>query len=245
MTRLRTSLLALSLAALAAAAMAAVAPANAMGKIRCDRTNIAAVALGSYDPIVNHNGTGSAHEHQFFGNIAWHSLPNPNMANYADLVEGTTTAAVCSVWPTRPTGGLLGSDPAIQGRDAARRAAHPGQAVHGLLPRLHRADLRPRHGFSADTRLVATDDLGTGAHGWNCGEFSRQARREGTVNHIPDCSGERGGAGYTLTAHITFPSCWDGALPNHPASAVGDTSDTAHYRYPAAEGSALPGSPGR
>lgn len=236
MTKVRASLLALSLAALAASATAA-APANAMGKIRCDRTNIAAVALGSYDPIVNHNGTGSAHEHQFFGNIAWHSLPNPNRANYADLVGKDNncrsvlglaySADSAGYWvPTlrykagTPHAGLL--IPARQFtayyRGFTGRAFGPGMA------------------FPADTRLVATDDLGTGAHGWNCGEFSRQARREGTVGHIPDCSGEPGGAGHTLTAHITFPSCWDGVRPYHPASAVGDTSDTRHYRYPEANG---------
>src|SRR6476619_6906243 len=61
-------------------------PASAMGKVGCDVSGQPTVSVASYDPIVNHNGTGSAHEHQFFGNIAWHSLPNPNMANYADLV---------------------------------------------------------------------------------------------------------------------------------------------------------------
>ena len=66
-------------------ALMSAAPANALGKVKCDMNTQPVVAVGHYDPIVNHNGTGSEHEHQFFGNIAWHSLANPNKANYADL----------------------------------------------------------------------------------------------------------------------------------------------------------------
>ena len=65
--------------------------ASALGKVKCDVSGQPAVAVGSYDPIVNHNSPGpSMHEHQFFGNIAWHSLANPNAANYADLVGKAT-----------------------------------------------------------------------------------------------------------------------------------------------------------
>lgn len=97
--------------------------------------------------------------------------------------------------------------------------------------------------FPADTRLMASDDYGKGAHGWNCGQFSAQAQRDGTVNYIPDCTSEPGGPGRTLTAHINFQTCWDGVLPNHQPGDVGDTSDNAHYRYPSGKGVCRAGFP--
>src|SRR6478752_5539902 len=51
------------------------------------------------------------------------------------------------------------------------------------------------------------------------------------VPYIPDCSGATGKPGSTLTAHIDFPSCWNGVKPNHPASQVGDTTDNKNYAY--------------
>ena len=38
------------------------------------------------------------------------------------------------------------------------------------------------------------------------------------VQSIPDCTGLSGKPGLTLTAHIDFPSCWDGVKPSHTAS---------------------------
>ena len=71
---------------LVAALLLPAGEASALGKVKCDVSGQPAVAVGSYDPIVNHNSPGpSMHEHQFFGNTAWHSLANPNAANYADL----------------------------------------------------------------------------------------------------------------------------------------------------------------
>ena len=53
-----------------------------MAKIKCKETT----GRAAVDPIVNHNmPVGSGHMHQFFGNNAFLSLPNPNAANYADL----------------------------------------------------------------------------------------------------------------------------------------------------------------
>ena len=100
-------------------------PASAMGKVGCDVSGQPAVAIGSYDPIVNHNGTGpAAHEHQFFGNIAWHSLPNPNTANYADLVAGQQLPQRARSGLLGRLGGLLDADPAVR----------PGPQAGQLVP---------------------------------------------------------------------------------------------------------------
>jgi hypothetical protein len=215
--------LALALIGLVATtALVSASPAQALGKVKCDKTNQPVVAVGRYDPIVNHNGTGSAHEHQFFGNIAWHDLANPNAANYADL-EGeanncrhvlgqSTSADSAGYWiPTLryhsgPKAGQL--VPAQQFTAYYRSFDH--QDFGAGLP------------FPADTRLVATK------HDWGCGQFSGVP----TGPSIPSCEGQSGKPGRTLTAHVDFPSCWDGVLPNHRPSDVGSTTDNAHYAYP-------------
>ena len=40
-----------------------------------------------------------------------------------------------------------------------------------------------------------------------------------------------GRSGSRLTAHINYPSCWDGVLPRHTSTQVGNTSDNAHFAY--------------
>ena len=208
-----------------------------MGKIRCDLNDIPTVAIGQYDPITNHNGTGAAHEHQFFGNTAWHVLPNPNTANYADLVgKQNNCRNVLGLPYSADSAGYW--TPTLRYKAGTPKA---GQLIAGRqFPAYFRGyngqTFGPGMAFPADTRLIASDDYGKGAHGWNCGQFSAQAQRDGTVNHIPDCTGEPGGPRRTLTAHINFPTCWDGVLPNHQAGDVGDTRDNAHYRYPSGKG---------
>lgn len=215
--RLRTTL---TLVALLLAATVLAAPnATALGKVKCDKSGQPAVAVGSYDPIVNHNGTGSAHEHQFFGNIAWHSLANPNTANYDDLVGRAHNCRVVA----DSAGYWI---PSLRRTDTG--ALVPAQQFTAYYRAFDGATFGPGAPFPPDTRLVATDDSGPGAHGWSCGQNSGT----GSTNTIPDCSAYSGKPGYTLSAHITFPSCWDGVAPNHKPGDVGNTSDNAHYAYP-------------
>lgn len=52
--------------------------ATGLAKIKCKETT----GTAAVDPIVYHNlRVGSGHVHQFFGNNAFLSLPNPNAAN--------------------------------------------------------------------------------------------------------------------------------------------------------------------
>ena len=73
----------------------------------------------------------------------------------------------------------------------------------------------------ADTRLVSS------RYNWGCGMFSGVP----VGPSIPSCVGQSGKPGHTLTAHIDYPSCWDGVLPDHQPGDVGNTNDNAHYAY--------------
>jgi hypothetical protein len=91
----------------------------------------------------------------------------------------------------------------------------------------------------ADARLVAQDMVGKGLSGWTCGQNSNVT---GGQNSIPSCVGQDGTPGNTLTAHINYPSCWNGNPPNHSASETGDTRDNADYVYPAKSATSCPAS---
>lgn len=197
---------------LVAAVLVPASSAGAMAKIKCKET----VAVANVDPIVDHDKVGpTMHTHQFFGNNAW--LRKGNSANYADLVgKGTNcrNAADTSAYWT----------PVLRYKSGPRQ----GQRVP---VRAFTAYYRPYTGvgsktgvgrpYPADTRLVAS------AHDWGCGDKSGVK----LTQTIPSCLGQSGKPGHTLTAHINFPSCWDGVLPNHRATDVGDTRDNAHYAY--------------
>ena len=214
---------ALAATALAVAAIVTAPAATALGKIKCDTNTQPAVAIGSYDPIVNHNQPAAAHEHQFFGNTAWHTLPNPNTANYADLAGKANncrtvlglgySADSAGYWiptlryKTGPNAGQL--VPAKQFTAYYRSFDHRSFGTAAPIP--------------ADTRLIGT------RYNWTCG--MKSGARSAPVQAIPDCTGLSGKPGLTLTAHIDFPSCWDGVKPNHAASDVGNTADNAHYAY--------------
>lgn len=202
------------------------APANSLALIKCDTAGQPAVAVGSYDPIVNHNGVGASHQHQFFGNIAWHSLKNPNRANYRDLVAKKNNCR-------KVLGLAYSADSAAYWIPTLRYTKGP-KAGSVIPAKQFSAYYRPATGmngpktgpalaFPKDTRLVGT------VYNWSCGQKS--GARSAPKQSIPDCTGLSGRPGQTLTAHITYPSCWDGVRPRHSAKEVGDTRDNAHYRY--------------
>ena len=151
---------------LVAALLLPAGEASALGKVKCDVSGQPAVAVGSYDPIVNHNSPGpSMHEHQFFGNIAWHSLANPNAANYADLVgKANNCRNVLGLSYSADSAGLLDPHPALRLRRQGR-TARAGAAVHRLLPQrvgtrsARRSRSRPTPASSAPLQLVVRDEV--------------------------------------------------------------------------------------
>lgn len=188
----------------------ATAPASqAKAKIKCKQTTGSA----EVDPIVHHNqAPGSAHLHQFFGNNTFLSLPNPNAANYDDLRSGGTncenTADTAGYWT-----------PVL--RYKATGKAIPTQAFTAYYRSWDFKDFGAGVPLPDDVRLVGTK------FSWTCGQFENVAPQQS----VPDCSMADGRPGSTLTAHIDFPSCWDGVKPSHSADEVGDTRDNRHFAY--------------
>jgi hypothetical protein len=185
--------------------------ASALLKVKCKQTT----GTAAVDPIVHHNEPlAMVHNHQFFGNNGW--LSKGNYANYADLIsKGTNCREVTDTagyWtPTlRYTTGTR-SAIAVQAFTAYYR---PFTGVGG-------PDSGPGLAFPADTRLIGSK------YNWTCGQYMPVAPSAS----VPNCLGADGSPGKTLTLHIDFPNCWDGVRPAHSTSAVGNTTDNAHYAY--------------
>ena len=221
--------------------VATAAPAGALGKVKCDvgtRTGsdvaLASVAL---DPIVYHrvdpadSTVAQPHQHDLFGNSAGFELGND--ATYADVVTGPTacrveadTAAYWAPALVYTSGPKVGQRVPVRQFTAYYRG-FAGQTKHAGSQAL-----------PAGVRLVAQDGFGYGLSGWTCGAMSSVTGGQDT---IPDCSGEDGSAGNTLTSHVNFPSCWNGTAPGHPGdpglegvvdTEYGDTRDNAYFTYP-------------
>ena len=221
------------------------APATAMGKIRCDLNDIPTVAIGQYDPITNHNGTGAAHEHQFFGNTAWHVLPNPNTANYADLVGKQNncrnvlglpySADSAGYWtPTlRYKAGTPKAGQLIAGRQfTAYFRGYNGQTFGpGMASCRHPADSERRL-RQGRPRLELRPVLRAGPARRDRQPHPRLHRRAGRsrahtdgAHQLPDLLGRR--------------------VAEPPGRRRGRHQSNAHYRYPSGKGVCPPGSPTR
>jgi hypothetical protein len=164
---------------------------------------------------VHHNapvGTGMIHMHQFFGTNSLLSLPNPNAANYLDLLNGSTNcenqADTAGYWT-----------PVL--RYKATGEIVPTRAFTAYYRSWDRRQFGEGVPLPNDVRLVAHK------YDWTCGRF----RAVEPSQSIPDCSRARGTAGSTLTAHIDFPTCWDGVRPVHTRYEMGDTTDNEHFAY--------------
>jgi hypothetical protein len=197
--------------ALGVAGSAVTAPsASALAKIKCKQTT----GTAKVDPIRTHNMPVSnmQHLHEFFGNNHFLSLSNPNAANYSDLVgQGTNCvnpADTAGYWVPALSYQSTGALVPVQAFTAYYRSWDFQKTGDGVpLP--------------DDVRLIATK------HDWTCGQFESTAPSQS----IPDCSSANGSPGSTLTAHIDFPSCWDGVKPSHSSTEVGDTNDNKHFAY--------------
>jgi hypothetical protein len=215
--------------------------AEALGKVKCDLTKSGSelnwpdnvsTARAAIDPIVYHNQTGNAHVHDFFGGSWLKGVTGEphwvtakgNTVNYSDL---TNTKTSCRI-PGDTAGYWTPALKYISGPKAGQyvpvtqfTAYYRGFAGQST----HAGSQAP----PADVRLVANDDSGYGLSGWTCGQNSAVT---GGQNSIPNCSASDGGPGDQLTAHINYPSCWNGNAPNHSNSEVGDTRDNADFVYP-------------
>jgi hypothetical protein len=192
---------------------------QSLGKVKCG----APTATIAKDPIVHHDEPDAVvHMHQIFGNSGWVNLAEPNAANYEDLNGQSTSCRIigdtAGYWipclQHRNDDGTFG--PTCIGTNQFTAYYRPFTGIGG-------PQYGPGLAFPPDTRLVGH------LYNWTCGTNS--GARSAPVQKIPDCSGLSGKPGYTLTAHIDLPNCYDGVPPNHLAEDVGDTSDNPHYAY--------------
>ncbi|HET8601148.1 MAG TPA: DUF1996 domain-containing protein, partial [Segeticoccus sp.] len=207
--RRRTALIAGSTLALAASVSLIAAPqAQAKAKIKCKDL----VGYAQVDPVKSHNEGKSMHLHQFFGNTKLLQLKDPSAATYGEL-SGQGTNCV------NPSDSASYWTPVLKNKKTG--ATIPAQAFTAYYRSWDFKDQGAGEAFPPNTRLVATK------HNWTCGNKENVAPSQ----TIPDCSGATGKPGSTLTAHVDFPSCWDGVLPKHSPGEVGDTNDNKHFAY--------------
>ena len=184
---------------------AGVTAAEATGKVQCQ----AAVATRAVNPIEHHNQpSGESDLYSFWGNSA---VANASV-NYSDVAGKATTCNVpgdsAGYFSSTLLNGSNQPVPAMQSLFYYRPATGLGGPNFG-----------PTNAFPADARLSS------GMFNWSCGAGT------GASATIPSCSGAAR-PGHSLTLHLDFPSCWDGQPISHSPSAVGDTSDDAHFRFP-------------
>ena len=222
--------------------------ASALGKVKCDvlpngaeDNSDVAISTQELDPIVYHNHDNNdpseaphPHNHDFFGSRAVPAFGSGSdyglIRQYlggdgADATSCRVNFDTAGYWAPvlkYKSGPKAGQRVPVQQFTAYYRG-FAGQTKHAGTQAL-----------PAGARLVASDMQGYGLSGWTCGQNSTVT---GGLNYIPDCSGEDGSPGNTLTAHINFPSCWNGVAPNHggdpgnPVTYDGDYGDTRDNNY--------------
>lgn len=189
--------------------VATAPPSTAMAKVQCKQTT----GMAAVDPIVHHNQpVGSAHLHQFFGNNGFLSMKNPNTANASNLSASGTNcvnpADKAGYWTPVLVNVATGKIVPTLSFIAYYRSWDFKKTGQGVpLP--------------YDVRLVGKK------FNWTCGQNEAVAPQQS----VPDCSMADARPGSTLTAHIDFPSCWDGVKPAHRSTDVGDTTDNRHFAY--------------
>jgi hypothetical protein len=210
-----------AVAAVAATSLTTAPQADALGKFLCDDAGRAQV-----DPIVSHDSPVSAHRHLFFGNSALLALPNPESATYEQLSGASTSCDNPDDTAAYWVPDLVYTDGALAGQsvDAKRILAyyrsfdHKTTGVAEPIP----ADLRVVAGTANQPADVPLD---TTRINWTCDERSSRTGPYPSIE-AADC-GAATGTVY-LTAHIDFPTCWDGQYsPRGP----GDTRDNEHLAY--------------
>lgn len=216
--------------------VATTSPAQAFGKVKCGDP----VAVARLDMIVHHDQTRAeaepvTHLHQIYGTSAWTQLPEPNFANYSDMLNGSTTCRV-----SFDTAGYWVACVVKIAQPDVCLTTHQFTAYYRPFSGVGGPQFGPAQAFPPDTRLVGM------RYNWTCGQNSGPVLSQ-PQDHIPNCSslGPVPHPGKTLSLHIDFPSCMQpGFVPNHPADEVGNTNDNAHFAYVVKKGKAYTCPPG-
>jgi hypothetical protein len=193
-------------------------PAAAHGKMHCKPS----AGTAQVDPMVSPGAHHSAHQHTFFANRKILTLEDPSMASYSDLTGASTAcknlADSAVYWiPTLYTAkGPLAPRAFI----AYYRDFDHDETGIGVEP------------FPADLRIVAGDASSSVAQdkaivNWTCNQNSS---RRGPYSSPAEANCAAATGTVYLTAHIDFPSCWDGRLNSH----TGDANTADHSGTPGA-----------
>lgn len=184
------------------------------------------------DPIVNHHQAASAHDHMFIGSTRLLQLAAPESATYADLVgQGTLlsnpddTAAYWIPTLAYTSGPNAGQPvPLKSTRVYYRCFNHDGVCGTGEKVEAYPPDMRM---VAGNANQPAAEPLDIRVLNWMC---DQRSTRPGPYPDIETARCDLAGGTVFLTAHVDFPTCWNGQMSDHDA--VGDTSDNVHLRYP-------------
>ncbi len=209
---LRSRLALLSLVAFALPLVLPVAPAGALMKAHCKPE----VGRGPWDPIVHHKLSPQAHDHTFFANPKLPRLADPNSATYSQLVGAGTTCQ-------NPDDTAAYWIPTLLYKATGKPV--PLRAMIGYYRSFDHRTTGVADPFPADMRMVAGNSRATGPQSktvanWTCNQNSS---RRGPYASPAEANCARATGTVYLTAHIDFPSCWDGRLNDH--AAAGNTAD--------------------
>lgn len=213
-----------TLTALIVASLALAAPALALGKF------FQAIPAGyaQVDPIAAHGNARSDHLHLFLGASGFLKLPHPEAASYASVVGKDTGISnnpddTAAYWipALLYTSGPNAGKPVPFRKFFAYYRSFDHQTTGAAEP------------YAPDTRLItgngeqpAKTPLDTSRYNWTCDERSSRAGPYPDIA-TANCAAAKGSV--YLTAHVDFPSCWDGKLAAH--NVPGDTRDSAHYAF--------------
>jgi hypothetical protein len=209
-----------------------VTPAEALMKAHCKPE----VGRGNFDPIVHHNLAPQAHNHTFFANKALLTLGDPNAAAYADLVGAGTTCQN----PDDTAGYWI---PTLLYRTTGKPV--PVNAMIAYYRSFDHKTTGVASPYPPDMRMIAGNAMAKTPQSvkivnWTCNQNSS---RRGPYSSPVEANCATATGTVRLTAHIDFPSCWDGKLNDH--TVAGNTADfsgshaiTQHLAY--ASGSTCP-----
>lgn len=239
MTVTRSRALIVLIAFLAALAVIVVpAPqALAVAKIVCAPP----VLRASIDPIVNHNqDVASEHQHVFFGNTKFASGNPPgettrNGWERQQLIGQGTECLNPDDTALYWVPNLVYTSGANEGQSVPIRNVFAYYRTWRSMPSAPSTD--PTEPHPKNVRLIAGDPHNTqpltdrypGVKiAWSCDDRSS---RDGFYDDIVAANCDQATGTVFLTARIAFQTCWNGVMPQHNGTEVGDTRDNADWRY--------------
>lgn len=202
-----------------------VNPAEALMKAHCKPE----VGRGNFDPIVHHKLAAQAHDHTFFANTGLLRLADPNSATYSQLVGAGTTCQ-------NPDDTAAYWIPTLLNRKTGKPV--PVNAFIAYYRSFDHKKTGEASAYPPDMRMVAGDasakvPQSVKTVNWTCNQNSS---RRGPYSSPQEANCAAATGTVRLTAHIDFPSCWDGKLNDH--AVAGNTADfsgshaiTQHLAY--------------